>query len=126
MVAKWVVILQIPAEYGALPGKAKGNEMNYVVVECLVVKSAKVLQLRAGSWMVFLKWAMGDGQRARPVPPQAGGRRGFPQARGRGGGDQGKQVPHEEKIGQAVRPVRGKAHREFGGHGCGGFEEPRH
>ena len=48
VVAKWVVILQIPAEYGAMPGKAKGNEMNYVVVECLVVKSAKVLQLRAG------------------------------------------------------------------------------
>ena len=26
----------------------------------------------------------------------------------------------EEKVGQAVRSVRGRAHRELGGHGCGG------
>jgi hypothetical protein len=54
---KWAAILRTLAGYGAMPGKFRPAEAHLYIAECAAVKSTQTLNLRAGSWSLYLAWA---------------------------------------------------------------------
>lgn len=56
-VEKWSVILKSLASLGALQGKFRPKEADLYIKECAAVKSTQTLHLRAGSWLLYMKWA---------------------------------------------------------------------
>ena len=69
-VEKWVSILKNLAGHGAMFGKFRSKEAHLYVSECAAVKSTQTMHLGAGSWMLYLAWA--DGQGHDPYPLVSG------------------------------------------------------
>ena len=67
-VAKWVKVLEILREFGALTGKSR--DLAFLVEECAAVKATQTLHLRAGSWLMYLKWAKDQEYDPFPLKPE--------------------------------------------------------
>ena len=67
---KWAAILRTLAGYGAMPGKFRPAEAQLYIAECAAVKSTQTLNLRAGSWSLYLAWAVTRKVAPYPLEPE--------------------------------------------------------
>jgi hypothetical protein len=67
---KWAAILRTLAGYGAMPGKFRPAEAQLYIAECAAVKSTQTLNLRAGSWSLYLAWAAARKVAPYPLEPE--------------------------------------------------------